>query len=148
MAVGAPFFFIASWLFVTTLIPKLSGWSALRQIYPDDPLEQPIGRFSWEAMYLGKGGSKRPGVSYRGCVVFEPCESGLRIEVFRIFHPFSGPVFIPWDEIDTEMRKVMMVRMCALFVGEMREFKITVMPRLAERLSSASNGALKLPEAV
>ena len=80
-------------------------------------------------------------------MVLIACENGLRIRIWKIFQPFSKPVFLPWEEITTRafQSRLLPVKACSLVVGEGEPFTLTIIGRVARYISQATNGKLVLP---
>lgn len=139
--VAMPVIFIALWLAVTLVIPKLSGWARLEELLPDIA-EPAMESFGFQAFYLGKG---KLGASYRGCVTFEVCESGLRVSIWKVFAPFSKPIFIPWDAVEVEPATIMAITVARLKIGPGGEYWMTIPVRYARNIARASGGRFILP---
>ncbi len=86
-----PFFFIAGWLVVTTILSVRAGWFALMRNYPDRP-ERAV-------LTLPRQSGSMGGVGMNGILTLSTCESGLRMHIMRIFGLFSRDFFVPWEEI-------------------------------------------------
>lgn len=86
-----PFFFIALWLVVTTILSVRSGWFSLMRSYPDRP-ERAVLTLSRQSGSMG-------GVGMKGILTLSVCQTGLRLHMMRIFGPFSRDFFVPWEEI-------------------------------------------------
>ena len=101
-----PFLFIGMWLVITTMLTYFSGWEKLRERFPDHE-ETPRRRLRFQSGLFGKGSMWNPwgNVSYRNCLRFDICRSGLRVAIWRIFGPFSGPFMVPWDKISVEEKR-------------------------------------------
>ncbi len=128
------------------ILPKISGWSRLEVLYPDEPTEKAAESLNWQALYIGKGDSERLGLSYRGCVILEPCSSGLRIRIWKLVAPFSSPIFLPWGDIEARKATVLGIRVCAMYLGDDKTWKLSIIRRIAKRIADRSSGALSLPD--
>lgn len=129
------------------LIPKIMGWDRLEKLFPDRPEDPVIARYNFQSLYIAKPGKPPPGPFYQGPVVLIACENGLRIRIWKIFQPFSKPVFLPWEEITTRafQSRLLPVKACSLVVGEGEPFTLTIIGRVARFISQATNGKLVLP---
>ncbi|WP_108787493.1 hypothetical protein [Erythrobacter sp. Alg231-14] len=142
VAIAFPFFFFAMWIVTTALLPRISGWARLEDELPDRP-DPAHAKLRFEAFYLGRG---KLGVSYRGCVTFEVCQTGLRVRVWKLFAPFSRPIFIPWNAVETEFAKVFFVQATRMKIGQGGEFWMTIPLRSAHNIARASGGRFIIPD--
>lgn len=103
-----PFAFVAMWLGITTVLSIIAGWFDLARQYPDRD-EEALRIFRFQS------GQMR-GVSMSRLLRLEPCSSGLRIGIFRLFGPFDRDLFVPWSEISVERRS-------SLLFGELAKLR-------------------------
>ena len=126
-AFGFLFIFIGMWLIVTTALDYFSGWYSLRRRFPNID-EQAVDRLHFRSGLLGKGSMYNPwgNVSYGNCLRFDVCPSGLRVAVWRIFGPFSGPFFVPWQDISVEQKNLFFLKFYRLSFGGSGESALTI----------------------
>lgn len=137
-----PIAFIALWFVITVLVPKFSGWDVLEEHHPDRE-ERPVETFRFHGFYLGR---EKLGASYRGCVAFEVCNSGLRVRVWKVFAPLSKPIFIRWDGLVVEEAKVFMMPAARMKLGPRGEYWMTIASGTMRRIMKASDGAFTVPK--
>ena len=125
------------------LLPRITGWARLEELFPDSG-DKSVQSLHFQGFYIGK---QKLGVSYRGCVTFEVCKSGLRVKVWKLIAPFSQPIFIPWGAIETEATRVFTLSALRMKIGPGGEYWMTLAGGTARRIAKASEGALSLPEA-
>lgn len=142
----APLMFVGFWLIICFLLPKITKWERLEELFPDRPGDRHIERYRFQALYIAKPGSSGAGLSYRGCVTLDACETGLRVSIWKVILPFSKPILIPWGEIETSVVKVTGFKMCGLKAGQPQPFTLSIIARIARRIADATNGRLALPE--
>lgn len=136
--------FAVLWIATTALLPHFMGWVTLEKLAPDkDPSElgSPLDTLRFQGLYLGKG---KLGASYRGCVTFEVYADGLRVSIWKLFAPFSKPIFIPFEAMQTEEARVFTFRTTRMKIGPGGEYWMTLGPGTAKSIASASNGAFKI----
>jgi hypothetical protein len=134
-----PVFFVLMWLFVTTLLGRISGWHSLMEKYPDRD-EQPL------LQLKGQSGSMGPGVNMRNILRIAVCPSGLRLGMMKIFGPFHKDFFVPWEDIRvTRKTSYIFFKMSELQFGNPSEGKLVIRDYIADQLARAAPG--KWPEA-
>lgn len=144
--IASPIFIVVLFLLTGWLMPRFMGWTRLEELFPDRPEDAQIERFLFQALYIAKPGSSGPGISYRGCVTLTACETGLRVSIWKLFQPFSKPVFIPWGDIEVVVMRVTGFKMCGLKTGQPEPFTLSIIARIARRIEKATDGRLSLPE--
>ena len=140
-AFGMVFLFVAMWFVTTALLPRLTGWAELEKHHPDVD-EAAIQTFRFHGFYLGK---QKLGASYRGCVTFEVCQSGLRVRVWKVFAPLSRPIFIRWDRLVVEEARVFGLSGARMKLGPQGEYWMTIGGGTARKIAQASGGAFAPP---
>jgi len=130
-----PILFVGMWLVTTLVISRFSGWSKLEESLPDRS-SMAVQTFRFQGFYLGKG---KIGTSYRGCVTFDVCKDGLRVRIWKLFAPFSGPIFIPWDKMEVEKTKIFTFSATRLKIGRGGEYWMTLAGSTARKLAGASD---------
>jgi len=133
--------FVVLWMGVAAIVPKFSGWEELEDLFPDRP-EKTIRTLSFRGFYLGR---QKLGASYRGCVTFEVCHTGLRVLVWKIFAPFSHPIFVPWEAMELEPARIFGFAATRIKMGPSPEFWMTMPNSSARDIANASGGSFALP---
>jgi hypothetical protein len=127
-------FAVAVWLALMFLMPRLTGWHALAELYPvPAPFMGKPHRFQTVWM--------RWGSHYGNGVTFGANAQGLYLSVLillRIGHP---PIFIPWSEITASDVPGGLSRRVELRFRRLPKVSITIMRALAETLAGESHGA-------
>ena len=132
-AVFFPFFFVAIWLAVTTILGLLSGWFRLVAKYPDENVE-PVLRVR------GQSGTMGLGVSMKGILTLSVCPSGLRVGMMRVFGPFCRDFLVPWESIKVTRKKTLFWPVAKLQFGDPVVGTLNISGRVANRLARAAMG--------
>ncbi|HEY2048533.1 MAG TPA: hypothetical protein VGH03_04275 [Caulobacteraceae bacterium] len=98
--IAFPIFFVGMWLLVSTLIGAKSGWYELARRYPDRP-EPALAKLGFQSGVMGP-----TGIGINGILTVSACRSGLRVEIWQVFGPFSKPFLVPWNEISVRPRQI------------------------------------------
>ncbi len=98
LVVGFLALWIITWVSISYLAGRVSGWQKLALLYPDTAKEQVGEKKRW--LYIRFGRSR-----YNGAVVFEALPMGLRIKTIWPFRFGQPTMVIPWAEI-TEPEKM------------------------------------------
>jgi hypothetical protein len=122
-----PLFFAGTWVGVSALLSRLSGWSALAERYP--AADEPEGeRVVWTSAQLG-------GVSFRSCLNATLAASGLYLVPARLFRLFMPPILIPWSDIRFEgFTKVLFFQLACFRLGGAEGPVFSVFASLGARL--------------
>lgn len=131
-----PLVFAAFWIFVTQLLAKMSGWSALQDRYPDRPDEPAQLTLRFQTASIG---AKR--VNYKNCLTLSATSTGLRVSVWRLFGLFQSPFLVPWEQIQAEPVRVLLLKGMLLRFGNPEVGQMIVSAGTWERLVEASRGA-------
>ena len=123
-----PIFFATLWLSITTLISLLSGWFGLMRKFPDRP-EPAILQLKWQS------GSMGVGVSMRSLLTLSACQTGLRVQILRLFGPFCRPFFVPWDQISIVRTKSFFMPVAILSFGKPSAGRLTIARHVADKLA-------------
>ena len=83
---------LAIWLFVTTLLNGLSGWTSLRRSFRK-PHGEMLTRERLELAVMGKD------VTCRNVLRISAYREGVGIEMSRWVGAFGGPVLVPWEQV-------------------------------------------------
>jgi hypothetical protein len=121
-----PLFFAGMWLFVTTILAVKSGWFSLVRKYPDKKGECIL-------RLLFQSGSMS-GVSMKGILRLETCDSGLRVGIWKMFGPFNRDFFVPWNEISVERKNQFIWKVAKLNLGSGGQ-DLTLQNYVADRLA-------------
>jgi len=115
----APLFFPVFWVFISLLLSRLSGWSALADVYSsDEPFEGQQQRFVNARM--------RWMIGYNRALVVGASSRGLYLAMFILLRPGHAPLFIPWRDIST--------RSVRNAFRDYTEFRFTKVPEVYIRL--------------
>lgn len=123
--------FSLMWVGITSLLGKISGWSALEPIFPDH-LVPPIETLRFQS-------ARMRGVNYNNCLRFEICVTGLRIAVFRLLGPFQKPLFVPWGQISAERANSPFFKIVSLNLGMRSEGTMIIRQRTFDRIAAKGN---------
>ncbi len=110
-----PYFFVplflAMWLAITSMLGFFAGWFELQELYPDLD-ERPVDRLRGVSGGIGSGSLLNPwgNVSYGSCLTLDVCNRGLRVRVWRLFAPLQKAIFVPWECMTVEEKKLLFVR--------------------------------------
>jgi hypothetical protein len=114
---------------VTTLLGLISGWYWLASRFPDR--DEPA-----QLTLKSQSGMMGWGVSMNNILVLSACQSGLRVAIWRVFGPFSRPIFVPWDEIKVQPRQIFFQKMARLGFGRPEAGVLSIDGRAWERLAA------------
>ena len=137
-AIFFPFFFVALWLTVTTILALLSGWFRLMEVYPDQS-DEPILRLR------GQSGTMGLGVGMNGVLILSVCPTGLRVGMMRVFGPFCRDFFVPWESIVVVRKTILFWPIAKLQFGNPAVGRLSVSAHVADRIARAAVG--RWPEA-
>jgi hypothetical protein len=129
-----PLFFVTLWLVITTMLSLLSGWFRLMRTFPDRP-EPANFQLKWQS------GSMGAGVSMRSLLTLSACPSGLRVQILRLFGPFSRPFFVPWDQVSIVRKKTFFFPVAKLSFGRPSAGSLTLAGHVADNLARETEGA-------
>lgn len=91
----APLLFPVFLIFISVLISRISGWSALAELYFfDGPFEGKRWRFVSARMRWMMG--------YNKALTVGGNSNGLYLAMFILLRPGHRPLFIPWHDISTK----------------------------------------------
>lgn len=133
-------FFAAIWLGVTHLISRAAKWPVLEERFPDRPETETVSMRMQSGMIKSPSGAP---VTMSGCLRLEICPTGLRVSVWRIFAPFSSPVFVPWSQITPSKSKAAMFARVDLAFGRPEITTLIVSERTARIIEE--NSPMLLP---
>ena len=93
-----PLIFFIFWIAICMLLSIISGWKSLSADYRAN--------FPFNGKkFRMKSGSMRWGTNYGGCLTIGANKEGLYLAIFPIFRIYHPPLFIPWEDISTEIGK-------------------------------------------
>jgi hypothetical protein len=147
-AIAGMLLFGALLLFLALMFARrLMGWPRLEELFPDRPEDPIISRYNLQSLFVAKPGKSLPGPYIQGFVSLIACKSGLRITVWPGLALFFKPIFLPWTAITSVavIMKVTRIKACGLQVGPDDPFTLTIIARVARKISAATNGALGIP---
>jgi len=126
---------------------RLVGWPRLEEMFPDQPDDQIVARYTLQSLYVAKPSKSLPGPYIQGLVSLIACKNGLRIAVWPVIAFFFKPIFIPWEAITpvTVTMKVTGLKGFGLQVGSDEPFTLTIIARVARKISAVTNGRLEIP---
>jgi len=127
-----PIFFLGIWLFAGSMLSLLAGWFSLQQAFPNRA-EQPKFQMSWQSGMMGLF------VSMSRILTFSVCDSGLRIQVSRIFLPFCRAIFIPWESMTITRREILFLKFAKLYFGKPTIGTLYIRSETADMLARAAN---------
>ena len=125
-----PFYFVALWLGITTLLSLISGWYWLAWKFPNRR-EEPMLRLGWQS-----GGMR--GVNMNGILWLSACPSGLRVGINRVFGPFCRSFFVPWESIAVERKTWLFWPIAKLTFGRPPVGSLAIDAYVANRLARAA----------
>ena len=134
-----PLFFVAMWLFATTMTGVLSGWFGLQQWYADDGGEEPL------LTLRRQSGQMSMGVALNGCLALSAYPTGLGIRMWRLFGLFQKPLKVPWSEITAEPSRTFFVPMVKLSLGQPANGTLKINANSWSRLVEAVRPVAKVP---
>lgn len=140
---GFAIVFPAFWVLVTAFIAEIGGWNRAQRNHPDKPNAEVI-----ETLHMRSANLGHPyfGVSYGGCLTFQVCDKGLRIKVWKLFAPFSKPIFVDWDHLKTVPARWLLWRVYGLRWGLDKADAIFVFRSTARDIADASRSKFVLRE--
>jgi hypothetical protein len=128
-AVFFPAYFLVLWLVVTSLLGLWSGWYRLMRRFPDQ-MEAPLLELRNQSGTFGVVGMSR-------VLTIGACHTGLRLQIMRIFGPFSRPFFVPWNEVSARRRDRFLMPVVELEFGTPAEGRLSLPAEVANRLARA-----------
>jgi hypothetical protein len=134
-----PAFLVCLWCAVCYLAAFLSGWRRLARHYA---ATIPTAG----TQFLFRGGTIG-WFSIRGCLHLAVAPEGLFLWLFRPFSVGYRRLFIPWQDIAATAQKSWLVEMVVLTAAAEPGIRIRITRKLAESLSAASNGKLRIAAA-
>ncbi|MEE4200612.1 hypothetical protein [Erythrobacter sp.] len=147
-AIGGMLLFAAILLVLVLIFARrIMGWSRLEELFPDRPNDPVISRYHLQSLFVAKPGRPLPGPYIQGFVSLIACKSGLRISVWPGLALVFKPIFLRWDAITSVAvtMRVTGIKACGLQAGPDDPFTLTIIARVARKISTATNGALSIP---
>ena len=144
---GMLLFAVALLIVALMFARRMFGWPRLEELFPDRPDDPKLKHYSVQSLYVAKPGKSLPGPYIQGLVSLTACETGLRITTWPIINAFLKPIFLPWDAITTVTVKMPVTGLkgCGLEIGPHEPFTLTIIARVARKISKATNGKLSVP---
>jgi len=121
--------FFFGWIGVTFVISRISGWSVLKDAYGfSNPFSGDLWRF--------QSASMRWAIGYNNCLTIGSNREGLYISAFFFFRPFHLPLFIPWEDVSVNSKKMLLFKFIDVGSMEFNFQKVPTVPfRISRRLS-------------
>jgi hypothetical protein len=86
----------------------------------------------------GQSGSMGLGVHLNHVLRLSVCPSGLRVGIMKVFCPFSGDFFVPWEEISIERKKYYFMAAAEFRFGSPSYGKLIIANHVANRLAKSA----------
>lgn len=134
--------FIPLWIGVCHFLLVMSGWPRLAERFPDRA-DTVLKTFRFQSGSMGN--LPLGGVNYSSCLTISVCATGLRIRLWKIFAPFSGPVFVPWSAIEVRHRSLLVFSKYDLIFGSPPSGNLMITHWAGRRYAAHAKGNLKLP---
>jgi len=86
--------FSSLWISIMTLLSFIGGWKKLSRLYPLTLSSAGVSKvkYSMSSMKMGL-------VNYRSCSVISLTETGIILEIIKLFSISHKPIFIPYGKI-------------------------------------------------
>ncbi len=121
-----PLFFVVLWGFVMLVLAKMGGWSKIAQLFAFS------GSFAGD-LYRFQSASFGF-TNYGNCLNVGVNDIGLYMVPFFLFRSFHKPLFIPWNYICAEKRKVWLFERVRLTVTEVPGVHIDISKGLFQKM--------------
>lgn len=129
------------WWALMFLISRVSGWSALAEVYQSDG-DDDGPKLRRQSLMLMRG---RIPASYNNAVTIGADSMSLRLSVMLFFRPFHEPLKIPFSDLVATRRRVLLLDGFELSSTRVDGPKIVVSRKQAEWIAVNAAGALRLP---
>jgi hypothetical protein len=116
-------FFVGMWLGVTILLSYTSGWAGLAKIYR---ASKPFHGVRWTPFHAQLGEAGLLG-SFGNSLNIGANAEGLHLSVFILFRVNCPALFIPWEDVSIESKKILGFRY--------KEFRFQQVPSVPLRVS-------------
>lgn len=126
--------FVVLWVLMIGLVSLWAGWWRLAQHYRDfdnyqgRKLRMRSGSFGW--------------ASYGGVLILGANFQGMYLAVNPLFAILHPPLFIPWNDIQTEERKGLFGKETTLTFAKAPNAKLTILSKLMEEVWELKTGNL------
>ena len=126
--------FAGTWVVVSFVISRASGWVALAGYYrADHPFDGPLIRF--------QAAQFRKATNYNGCLSFGSDDQGMYMVPMLFFRAFHPPLMIPWSDITARPVKLWRLwNFVELRFQRVPDIPVRIKQSLAEKLAEASAG--------
>lgn len=139
-----PILAVMGWSVVLSMIARVSGWSELAEHYAAlDSYEGPKRQFQTISMERWKVFPS----NYGGVVEFGADARGLHLSLFVLFRPFHPPLVIPWADIISQKREVLLWKQTALVAARAPGVTIVIQDSAAAWIAAQSGGLFNVPAA-
>ena len=126
--------FLAVWYGSMLLIAWTGGWRELAGVYR---AETPItAAREWRNKY----GQLRRLTRYNGCLNIAANAMGMQLSLWKMFRPGHPPLFIPWDDVTTQVERGVFFEMVRFSFRRAPEVPLRLRRDLAEEVLRASPG--------
>jgi hypothetical protein len=124
--------FVAWWIVVMNVIAAASGWRQL------------AGSYRARALFSGKkfyacGARLRVGMGNNNVFTVGADPEGMYVSVFALFRPGHPPLFIPWEDVSTEVKRIWWINGVTLRFTRCPSIPFWISRRLADKLEMASD---------
>lgn len=124
--------FSSLWIAVLSVLSIVGGWKKLSGIFPLSPYNRTdtVVKYSMSSIKIGL-------INYNSCALVSFTESGIIIEMIKIFSVMHKPLFIPYERMSGARRGKVFFSMYTSFTVENKTIMIFGKPgdELCERLN-------------
>ncbi|MCB0034284.1 MAG: hypothetical protein KDE51_09705, partial [Anaerolineales bacterium] len=137
IAILIPFVFLIVfplfWSTIVFMISLLGGWATIAERYPyREPLNPKC--FSLQSGIL------RYMMNYNGVLKICVDDEGLYFSVLFLFRPGHTPFFVPWEEIEGQVRQHFFYKVVDFRFAQTPTIPFYIYKRSADKIVEASNG--------
>jgi hypothetical protein len=140
IAIAFPLAFTGLWFAIRSLLSRLSGWSTLQAIYPDQPELSLTTLRLQSAVFRCSAGVP---VSVGSFLHFEACPTGLKVGMLKLLGAFQRPFFVPWTDMAAEADRVWSGRIVRLRLARWPGGEIRIRQRTYDRLAASTSPKLR-----
>ena len=130
------------WWMLMFLISRVSGWSALAEVYATETGDFDGDRLRMQSLTMMRG---RLPSSYNNAVTIGADSLALRLSAMIFFRPFHPPLKIPFSDLVAAPRRVFLLDGVELSASRAPAVKIVVNRQQAAWIAERAAGALRLP---
>jgi hypothetical protein len=81
------------------------------------------------------------GVSMQSLLTLSACQTGLRVQILRLFGPFCRPFFVPWDQISIVRTTSFFMPVARFSFGKPSAGRLTIARHVADKLAHGTGVA-------